>query len=138
MIHSYLADDLVRIHLTGDEDSPTIFWVRPITGRANSKWQALQAHAAKKIIDAMVDQTAERALKISDAQVNEQLTFLTDRVKKIENAFHRGAVVETIEDANEIRAFLDGLLAAQRDDLLATMMNDTKLQELSFQKSQKE
>ena len=132
MIHSYLADDVIRIHLTGDEENPTVYHVRPMTGRAHAKWQALQAHAAKKIIDAMVDDTSARALKISDKQSDEQVSFLCSRVVKIENGYHRGAVQEVIEDEEEIKAFLDGMLAAQRDDLLTTMLNDVKLQELSF------
>lgn len=131
MIHSYLSDDVVRIRQTGDEENPTIFHVRPITGRAYSKWQALMGHAAKKIIDAMVDNTADRAMTISDKQTNQQIVFLAARVPKIENAFFKGEVREEIV-GEDVNAFIDGMLTAQRDDLLASMLNDVKLQELSF------
>lgn len=131
-IHSYLADDTVQIHLTGDNDNPTWIHLHPMTGRAQSKWQALQAYALKKITAVMVNDTPDATVEVANRQVDEQVTFFCSRITKIENAYLSGELHKVIEPGNIMRSWIEGLLAANRDDLLGIMRDDLKIQELSF------
>lgn len=131
MIHSYAADEILESPLPGDDTNPTIFHFWPMTSRAKSKWRALTAHASKRILDAMVDETAERAIKITDRQADEEVAFISARVNKITNCVMSGKHYETIT-AEEVKQYIEGMLATQRDDLIRLMQDDIKLQELSF------
>jgi len=131
MVHSYLTGEQVSFHLPKDDDNPTEFCGRPMTGRATAKWQAIQAHAGKKIVESLVDDTADRALKVVDAQMNEQLAFLCDRLDYIGNAFMGGSHRDRIE-GEELKAYLEGLLTKQRDQLIGTLQDDKQLSELTF------
>lgn len=131
MIRSYGDDEIVESPLPGDDVNPTIFHFWPMTGRAKSKWRAMTAHASKRILDAMVDETAERAIKITDRQADEEVAFISARVQKITNAIMRKEHHELIE-GDKVKLYVEGMLATQRDDLIRLMQDDIKLQELSF------
>jgi hypothetical protein len=130
MIHSYLTEDLIPFHLPGDEKDPSVFWAHPMTGRATAKWQAIQAHAGKKIVESLVDDTADRVLKIVDAQMDRQVSFLTGCVDHVDNIHMGGKHWEKVEDDN-LTAYIEGLLTTQREHLIAALQDDIQLRELT-------
>lgn len=131
MIRSYADDEIVESPLPGDETNPTIFHFWPMTGRAKAKWRAMTAHASKRILDAMVDETAERAIKVTDKQADEEVAFIGARVLKICNAVMHKRHYEEIT-GDQVKLYVEGMLSTQRDNLVILMQDDIKIQELSF------
>lgn len=129
MLNTYLAGTDVPIHLPGDDDNPTLFYIQPMTAESTSVWHALQELASKKAAEQLEDDTPESVTAQARARVDAQISFLASRIARIENAPPAGAALEGI---TAITTYLRGLLFMQHNQLISAFMDDNELRPLLF------
>lgn len=129
MLNTYLAGTDIPIHLPGDDDNPTLFYIQPMTAESTSIWHALQELASKKATELLEDDTPESVTAQARARVDAQVSFLASRISRVENAPPDGG---TLEGVTEITTYLRGLLFMQHNQLVAAFMDDNELRPLLF------
>ena len=130
-IHSYLSEATLRIHLPGDDKDPTIFHVRPVTMQAHTEWRAEQEYAAKQLAPFKTPDSMISAKESARRQAEEDLSTLSTFIVKAENAWMDGKM-EALIVGDKLKNYLRGMLVVQRGQLLNIIMDDMRLQELSF------
>ena len=129
MLNTYLAGVDVPIHLPGDDDNPTLFYIEPMNAESTAVWHALQELAARKATELLEDDTPDSAAVGARARVSQQISFLASRTKRIENAPPDG---RTIEGLSDVTAYLRTLLYIQHNRLVGAFMDDNELKPLLF------
>ena len=129
MLNTYLAGADVPIHLPGDDDNPTLFYIQPMTAESTSIWHALQELAGRKAAELLEDDTAESVTAQARARIDQQISFLASRITRITNAPPDG---RTLEGLTAIAEYLRGLLFMQHNTLVAAFMDDNELRPLLF------
>lgn len=129
MLNTYLAGEDVPIHLPGDDDNPTLFYIQPMNAESSAVWHALQELAGKKAAELLEDDTADSVSSQARARVDQQVSFLASRITRIENVPPDGRELVGI---SAITAFLRGLLFMQHNHLISAFMDDNALRPLLF------
>ena len=132
-VKSFVSKEPIPIVFPDDEGpKKTIFWIRPMTGRAHATYQARQEFAREEIRRAAIEETIETADKVTD-RIQDQMTELfTGYIPKIENVWLGEAWQDEITDKATRREFFNGLALMERALLLGLLSSGGKLQAYTF------
>jgi hypothetical protein len=129
MIEAYESGEPVPIHLPGDEDNPTIFWVLPVTDKTATRWKALREWVRAKEREKHKEDTPEAVIAVADRESEEQRGLLAAQITKVENAPPDGVEVQGQE---AIKGLLARMASIPLANLVGAVTGAFRLAELTF------
>ncbi len=129
-IQSYQIGQSESFTIPGDDENPTVFVARPITGKQMAVFSAVQARAAAlKGQNSPDPNSIEATRKKAEIDHSEQIELIVSRLVRIENTLPGPKDLTT---EGEFRDWLDGIGYIEHHKLLMEMTKTTRLESLKF------
>lgn len=132
-VKSFVSKEPIPIVFPDDEGPKrSIFWIRPMTGRAHATYQNRQEFAREEIRRAAIEETIETADRVTN-RIQDQMTELfVDYIPRIENVWLGDEWKDELTEKPVRREFFDGLALMERALLLGLLSSGGKLQAYTF------
>lgn len=131
MIYTYEASETARVRLPHDNESPTWYYVLPITGEDEAIQIALSERTRQMMARDGSVSTPENAIDIGRRVEAEQRERIATRITKIENAWFNRQACDLTERA-DISEYLHRMPSTQYAQLKQIVRDSNLIRELSF------